>query len=277
MRGAVGHRKMGAAGAPGAGGRSGCSPLALLSGRSADDVNGDPTRTHVRIAVVLFALTVIAGAVDAITFLGLGHAFAALTTGNVLFLGFGVVRAGTPVARPAEALAAFVAGAVAAHLLVTRLDRRGRRWFVPALCLEAATVLLAGLIVVGVSGWRSPPASVTAVAVALLAAAMGWRSRVMMQAGIPDMPTTVLQITLVKLLSGLLPGRSAAAREPLLPQARRLGTVLGVFVGGVTGALLLRLGPGPALLCVAALSGGVTAGYARARRLRPPPESVRVR
>ncbi|MES4891146.1 YoaK family protein [Streptomyces sp. NPDC096012] len=249
----------------------------LLSGRSADDVNGEPARTHVRIAVVLFALTVIAGAVDAITFLGLGHAFAALTTGNVLFLGFGVVRAGTPVARPAEALAAFVAGTVAAHLVVTRLDRGGRRWFVPALCLEAATVLLAGLTVVGVSGRRTPPEFATAIAVALLAAAMGWRSRVMMQAGIPDMPTTVLQITLVKFLSGLLPGRSAAAREPVLPQARRLGTVLGVFVGGVTGALLLRLGPGPALLCVAALSGGVAAGYAGARRLRPPPDSARVR
>ncbi|MFG2606282.1 YoaK family protein [Streptomyces sp. NPDC048514] len=249
----------------------------LLCGRSADDVNGGPTRTQVRIAVVLFALTVIAGAVDAITFLGLGHAFAALTTGNLLFLGFGVVQAGTPVARPAEALAAFVAGAVAAHLAVTRLDRRGRRWFVPALCLEAATVLLAGLIVVGVSGRRIPPESATTIAVALLAAAMGWRNRVMMQASIPDMPTTVMQITLVKFLSGLLPGGSAAAREPLLPQARRLGTVLGVFAGGVIGALLLRLGPGPGLVCVAALSGAVTAGYAVARRRRPSPESARVR
>ncbi|MEU7428463.1 YoaK family protein [Streptomyces sp. NPDC040750] len=240
-------------------------------------MNGAPAPPRLRIAVVLFALTVTAGAVDAITFLGLGHAFAALTTGNVLFLGFGVTRAGTPVARPAEALVAFVLGAVAAHTVVTRLGRRGGRWFVPALALETATVLLAGLVVVLTSGQGAPTELVTAIAVVLLAAAMGWRNRVMVQASIPDMPTTVLQITLVKLLAGLLPGRTAEAREPALTRVRRLGTVLGVFVGGVAGALLLRLGPGPALLCVAGLSGLVTTLYARARRLRPAPESTRVR
>jgi hypothetical protein len=45
------------------------------------------------------ALTVTAGAVDAVTFLGLGHVFAALATGNVLLLGFGVAGSGTPIAR----------------------------------------------------------------------------------------------------------------------------------------------------------------------------------
>lgn len=242
-----------------------------------DGVNSEPARRHVRIAVVLFALTVTAGAVDAITFLGLGHAFAALTTGNVLFLGFGVVRAGTPVARPAEALAAFTVGTLAAHLVVTRLDRRGRGWFVRAVTVEAGTVLAAGLLVVGTSGRHTPAEPSLSLAVVLLAAAMGWRSRVMMQARIPDMPTTVLQMTLVKLLSDLPPGRSAAPREPPLARARRAGTVCGVFAGGIVGALLLRLGPGPALLCVAGLSGCVTALYARARRLRPPPETASVR
>ncbi|MEU6591766.1 YoaK family protein [Streptomyces sp. NPDC046881] len=240
-------------------------------------MNSEPTPKQGRIAVVLFALTVTAGSIDAITFLGLGHAFAALTTGNVLFLGFGTVRAGTPVARPAEALAAFAVGAAAAHLVVTGLVRRGRRWFVRAVTAESVTVLLAGLLVAGASGRHTPSEPVTAVAVALLAAAMGWRSRVMVQARIPDMPTTVLQMTLVKLLADLLPGRSAVPREPLPAQVRRAGTVFGVFVGGIVGALLLRLGPGPALVCVAGLSGCVTALYVRARRRRPPPESARVR
>ncbi len=242
-----------------------------------DGVNSEPTHQHVRIAVVLFALTVTAGSIDAVTFLGLGHAFAALTTGNVLFLGFGAVRAGTPVARPAEALAAFAVGAAAAHAVVSRLDRRGRRWFVPAVTAETVTVLLAGLVVVGTSGRHAPSEPVTAVAVALLAAAMGWRSRVMVQARVPDMPTTVLQITMVKLLADVLPGRSAVPREPVPARARRAATVIGVFVGGVVGALLLRLGPGPALVCVAGLSGCVAALYGGARRLRPPPESARVR
>ena len=50
-------------------------------------------RSEIRVRVVMFALTVTAGGVDAVTFLGLGHAFAALATGNVLLLGFGIANA----------------------------------------------------------------------------------------------------------------------------------------------------------------------------------------
>ncbi|MCZ0991253.1 YoaK family protein [Streptomyces diastatochromogenes] len=242
----------------------------MTGARAPGAVPGDQPRIEVRIVVVLFALTVTAAAVDAVTFLGLGHAFAALATGNVLLLGFGVANAGTPVARPAEALAAFVVGVSAAHTLVVRLRRRGRRWFARALAVETATLLAAGLVAVGTSGRQTPPEHVMALVVVLLAAAMGWRNRVMLQAGIPDMPTTVLQITLVKALMDALSWRSAAPRGPVLPRVRRLATLCGVFVGAVAGALLLRLGPGPALLCVAGLSALVTAFYSRAPGLRPP-------
>ncbi|MEU1406684.1 YoaK family protein [Streptomyces sp. NPDC005728] len=234
-------------------------------------MKGDPTRQQVRIALVLFALTVTAGAVDAVTFLALGHAFAALATGNVLLLGFGAARAATPVARPAEALAAFTVGIAAAHCVITRLERRGRRWFVRALVVEAGTMLLAGLVVIGTSGTRAPAEPVTAVAVVLLAAAMGWRNRVMLEARIPDMPTTIMQVTLVKAVMDVLPPRPAGAAEPVLPRARRLATVLGIFVGGLAGALLLRLGPGPALVCIAGLSGCAAVFYARDPRLHPLP------
>ena len=53
-------------------------------------------------------------------------------------------------------------------------------------------------------------------------------------------------------------------------RARRIGTVVGLFTGGVIGALLLRLGPGPALLSIAGLQACVAALYSRAPRLRPP-------
>jgi uncharacterized membrane protein YoaK (UPF0700 family) len=56
-------------------------------------VQVDAVRGEVRISVVMFALTVTAGAVDAVTFLGLGRAFATLATGNVLLLSFGVADA----------------------------------------------------------------------------------------------------------------------------------------------------------------------------------------
>ena len=91
-------------------------------------MHDDPVRSQIRISIVMFALTVTAGAVDAVTFLGLGHAFSALATGNVLLLGFGVANApGAPIARPAEALAAFVAGVAAAHAVIMRVSGRRRR------------------------------------------------------------------------------------------------------------------------------------------------------
>ncbi|MFJ9821290.1 YoaK family protein [Streptomyces sp. NPDC101151] len=242
----------------------------MTGSKAADDVSGHPARVEVRIAVVMFALTVTAASIDAIIFLGLGRAFAAMATGNVLFLGFGLAKAGTPTARPAEALAAFTFGVATAHVVVGRLRRQGRRWLTRSLAVETTTVLVVGLVVVGTSGRRTPPEHITVLAVVLLAAAMGWRNRVMLQAGIPDMPTTVMQTTLVKALVDVMSWRPAAPHDPLLPRARRLATISGVFLGAVAGALLLHLGPGPALLCVAGLSACVTALYSRSPRLRPP-------
>jgi len=234
-------------------------------------MRADPVRNEIRITAVMFALTVTAGAVDAVTFLGLGRAFAALATGNVLLLGFGVANApGIPIAHPAEALAAFVAGVAAAHAVIVPLGVRGRRWYVIALAGEVAVIAGTGVYAVIVSGTGSLAEHDKTIAVVLLASAMGWRSRAMVEAGIPDMPTTAVQVSLAKALSDVLSFRSGSSRAPGLVRTRRVATVFGVFAGGVTGALLLRLGPGPALLCIAGFEASVAAAYSRAPRLRPP-------
>jgi uncharacterized membrane protein YoaK (UPF0700 family) len=228
-------------------------------------------RGEVRISIVMFALTATAGAIDAVTFLGLGRAFAALATGNVLLLSFGVANApGISIARPAEALAAFVGGVAAAHAIVVALSGRGRRWYVVALAGEVAVIAGAGAYAVIVSGTQSLPEHARAIVVVLLAGAMGWRGRTMVEAEIPDMPTTAVQVSLVKALVDLLSFRTVPARAPGLARARRAATVVGIFTGGVSGAFLLRLGPGPALLGIAGIEACVAALYSRAPRLRPP-------
>ncbi len=235
-------------------------------------MQADAAPGEVRISVVMFALTATAGAVDAVTFLGLGRAFAALATGNVLLLSFGVANApGISIARPAEALAAFVGGVAAAHAIVVAVSGRGRRWYVVALAGEVAVIAGAGVYAVMVSGTQSLPGHARAIVVVLLAGAMGWRTRTMVEAGIPDMPTTAVQVSLVKALADVLSFRTGPARAPALARARRAATVVGVFTGGVIGALLLRLGPGPALLGIAGIEACITALYSRAPRLRPPP------
>jgi uncharacterized membrane protein YoaK (UPF0700 family) len=228
-------------------------------------------RSQIRISFVMFALTGTTGAVDAVTFLGLGHAFSALATGNVLLLGFGVAGApGTAIARPAEALAAFVAGVAAAHALIAPVSGHGRRWFVIALAGEVAVVAGAGIYAATLSGTQSLPEHDTVIVVVLLACAMGWRSRAMVEAAIADMPTTVVTTSLVKALTDVMSFRSGSARDPVLARARRAATIFGLFTGAAIGALLLRLGPGPALIGIAGFEACVAALYSRAPRLRPP-------
>ena len=137
-------------------------------------MKAEPVWNEVRITAVMFALTVTAGAVDAVTFLGLGRAFAALATGNVLLLSFGVANApGIPVAQPAEALAAFVVGVAAAHAIIVPVARRGRRWYVTALAGEVAVLAGTGVYAVIVSGAGSLSGRDKTIAVVLLAGRHG--------------------------------------------------------------------------------------------------------
>jgi uncharacterized membrane protein YoaK (UPF0700 family) len=242
-----------------------------LNHRQNGGVQAAPVQSELRITIVMFALTVTAGAVDAVTFIALGHALAALATGNILLLGFGVANApGISIESPAEALAAFVAGTAAAHALIARVSRGGRRWFVISLAGEVALLAAAAIYAVIVSGTQSLPGHATTIVVLLLAGAMGWRSRGIVEARIPDMPTISAQISLVKALTDVLPFGSALPGETPLVRTRRAATVFGVFTGGVIGALLLRLGPGPALVGIAGFEACVAALYFRVPRLRPP-------
>jgi uncharacterized membrane protein YoaK (UPF0700 family) len=120
-----------------------------------------------------------------------------------------------------------------------------------------------------VSGTQSLPEHARAIVVALLACAMGWRNRAILEAEIPDMPTTVVQTSLVKALADVVSVRSGSAQASVLARSRCAGTIFGIFTGGAIGALLLRLGPGPAPMGVAGFEACVAALYSRAPRFRP--------
>src|SRR4030095_5306538 len=63
------------------------------------------------------ALTLSSGAIDSISFLGLGKVFTAFMTGNVAFLGMGI--AGNPAPRIVSVLASMVAFAVGIYIATT--------------------------------------------------------------------------------------------------------------------------------------------------------------
>src|SRR5438132_6591472 len=75
---------------------------------------------------MLLMLTWAAGAVDAVSYLGLGRVFTAMMTGNTVLLALAISQGEMmAVVRSALALAGFSAGAVIGALMVTRRDERG--------------------------------------------------------------------------------------------------------------------------------------------------------
>ncbi|WP_437002170.1 YoaK family protein [Streptomyces sp. enrichment culture] len=213
-----------------------------------------------RRTAVMTVLTVVAGAVDAVSFLTMGKVFCALATGNVLFLSFALAGEGdVPVARPATAIGAFLAGAALGALALPRLAARGRPWFALGLAGEGLLLTLGGAVAVVRHG--DAPAAVAGsdlVVVGAVALAMGLRAATALRLGVPGMPTLLSQTAIAQLVADVLKEPRAALRgmsdRQRLARTRWTATVVGIFAGGVLGTLLLvPLGTGRALFVVAAV------------------------
>ncbi|MFH0522179.1 DUF1275 family protein [Streptomyces sp. M41] len=212
--------------------------------------------TDPRSLVIMAGLTVVAGAVGAITFLTMGHLFAALTTGNLLFLSFALAGEGQlPVARPAAALVAFACGAAATAAASRRFDSRGRGWLSAALVSESLLLGAAGAWAL----WRHGTGSLTddpdLGVIAVVAFAMGMRAVTVMLVGVSDMPTLLAQTSMVKLIAEVVTRPHALHGVDTRQRRVRMrltATVGGMVVGGVVGTLMLPWGTGRALLAVAA-------------------------
>ena len=208
---------------------------------------------------LLVGLTFVAGMVDAITYLGLGHVFTANMTGNLVLLGFAVVdRDNASIFAALASLAAYVLGATLGGRLAGALQARHERWLVTSLGLES------GLLVAALLGAVFGASSLTLIG--LVALAMGIRNTTMRRIAVPDLTTTQLTSTLTDLAAD---AHSHGDAPPAL--WRRIGALIALLVGAATSALLVR-GAGVPFAIGAAV--GVlalqTVGYLALRR-RPRP------
>jgi uncharacterized membrane protein YoaK (UPF0700 family) len=216
---------------------------------------------------VLLVLTFATGIVDAVSYLGLGHVFTGVQTGNVVVLGFALARTpGFSVAPPAVSLASFFVGAWWGGKLALTLGRRHRRWISLALVIEAVLVALAGAAAVGLS--RGAASGRGMLVVALLALGMGLRSATVRRLDVPELTTTVVTSTITALAADQDGRRAQLARR--LWRIVTLGLRL---LGAVAGALLVRETLFVPLLLVAGLIALAAAVYlapvvARERRRR---------
>ena len=200
-------------------------------------------RAHGRLPVLLVGLTIVTGLVDAFSYLGLGQVFVANMTGNVVFVGFGLVgMGGTSLASSLVAVLAFALGAAAAgRWAVRHVPHRGRLLAVVAsvqALLVVSAAVLAGTVGIGNQPIRS-------ILVALLAVAMGMQNAVARRLAVPDLTTTVLTLTVTGLVADATSGRV---------RLRRAVAVLAMLGGALAGgALLAGLGPSAPLWTAAAM------------------------
>ncbi len=207
---------------------------------------------------LLITLTAGAGAVDAITYLGLGKVFTANMTGNIVLLGIAVGRGAHPEeVRAAISLAVYALGVFLGGRAVT-VWARPERWPTGlTLVLGADALAQAGLWTGWLLAHAHPGTELTAGLVAVSAVAMGLQAGAAHALGVAGVTTTYVTGTLTGLV-GQVAESAGSAGERL-----RRGLVLVALFGGAAVAVLLLLhardwAPGlPLLLTLLVLVGGL--------------------
>ncbi|MGW1888868.1 YoaK family protein [Streptomyces sp. NPDC002004] len=222
------------------------------------DPHDDPEARGLALPVVLLALTVVSGVIDAVSYLGLGHVFTANMTGNVVVLGFAAAGApGFKATHSLVSLGGFLAGAFAGGCAWRRFGSGSRRrWTRTVLTVEAVLVGTCALV-----AYASPAAAGTVYAlIAVTAFAMGVRNAAVRRLGVPELTTTVLTMTLTGLAADSRAAGGDGARAP-----RRAAAALAMLGGAALGAwLVLHHGLGLPLL-LAALTSAVLVPVASGR------------
>jgi len=198
--------------------------------------------------LLLIALTVSSGAMDAISYLGLGKVFTAFMTGNTVFLGLRAARAGDfDVVRIAIALAAFSAGVLLARLIgkfLRNSDRRsGRNSDEGAGVWPREAPIALGIVVIAqacflavwaaAGGW--PENGVADILVGIGGLGMGAQSAAALSFGVTGIFTTAATGTVVVLMDKVAAWPQAAKERREL-----VGVLVSLFSGAAAGGLLLK-------------------------------------
>jgi uncharacterized membrane protein YoaK (UPF0700 family) len=204
---------------------------------------------------VAFVLSLVAGCVDAFTFLGLFGFFIAQVTGSFVFVGSSLVTGTALGAAQLMAGPIFFAAGVAATLTAALAGRLNRSPLVWTLALES--LLLAGMTVAAAFGapFDSPDQSLGLAVAVLGLATMGVQSALvrLLIRGAPStnvmtMNTTQIAVDVTQVMLASWPWRRRADNDNeaagIAPIRRRLAItvllMLGFSVGTIAGALIYQ-------------------------------------
>ena len=208
-------------------------------------------------------LSVIAGSVDAISFLGLGGLFTAHVTGNLVILAAHLASGGKAPVAPMLSVPVFVAALGVTRLLVGALERIGLASLRPLLLLQL--LLLAGFLVLCVSaGPQIDPNAADAVLAGMLGVSAMAVQNALVQVSLVGAPSTAVMTTNITRfmmdIGVVVPGREPAKIAKARSRAMRTwpaivgfaaGCGLGAACEAAIGLRSLALPTGLALLALA--------------------------
>jgi uncharacterized membrane protein YoaK (UPF0700 family) len=210
--------------------------------------------------LMLVALSMSTGCVDAVSWLVLGKVFSAFMTGNLVFLGLLAGGAtGPDLLRVVISLVCFAFGAAVSGWVIRTTGKSERVWpFQVSVALSITALLEAGAVGVWKSSGGQPSGDTIPVLIGMLSAAMGIQTLAIASLRIRGVFTTAATATLAILMG------DAAGWPHLKGEAQRLITVvLALVVGAAVGATLVDNAPMAAplfpflvttlVLCAAAL------------------------
>src|SRR5229473_2061999 len=185
--------------------------------------------------LLLNALTISSGAVDAISFLALGKVFSAFMTGNIAFLGLRVAGANAPGwVAILTSMAAFAAGVYLSTLIV-KPSKSSALW--PqrvTVALGASLIAHAAFLAVWFASNGQPSIDVAHVLLGLWGLAMGMQSAAVRTLHVEGVFTTAATATII-LLVGHITNWHATVAE----RRRLAGVLVSLFLGATGGGLLL--------------------------------------
>src|SRR5256884_5931210 len=164
-----------------------------------------------RIGLLLLLLTLTAAWIDMLSYLSLGHVFASFMTGNLLFIGLGVVQGNTGLLiRALVAVLVFLVGVTFGSFCLERVPQQqtGTAWhntFVRYLLLEWL-LLLVYAIIWQVTSHLSQQAGVQILLLCVAALGMGIQGALVWAFKIPGVVADALTATLITLGQRLAQG-----------------------------------------------------------------------
>ena len=196
----------------------------------------------------LLLLTASTGCIDAVSYLALDKVFTGNMTGNVLFIGFSLVGAGTaPILNYAIALGGFALGSMIGGRIVGQSAKKGLPTASRAILIAGAALIVGSAIYWLIVDTLSNPALLTITAI--LSLVMGAQVSAVKPVGNSDVTTIVVTNTLANLArDSRLAGGTGRNWFP------RLAAIIAMGIGAAIGAAVHRqFGGAEALLAGAIL------------------------